>query len=116
MTVQSATTQIVTPGRMLRIESLIIMAAALALYAANEFSWFWFVALLLAPDLAMVGYLFGTRVGATVYNAAHTYSTPLAIGATDDKASDANDGTAAAATIIISSTTFWLFFFIIYRV
>lgn len=33
--------------------------------------------MLLAPDLAMVGYLAGPRVGAAVYNAAHLYAAGL---------------------------------------
>lgn len=32
------------------------------------------IAVLLAPDLAMAGYLAGPRVGATVYNLAHLYA------------------------------------------
>ena len=78
---QSTSNQIVTPGRMLRVESLAIVAGALALYAASDFSWLWLVVLLLTPDLSMLGYLFGTRIGAITYNAAHTYSAPIALGA-----------------------------------
>ena len=43
-------------------------------------SWGLFAALLLAPDLFMVGYLSGARLGAALYNAAHTYVGPLALG------------------------------------
>ena len=35
--------------------------------------------LLLAPDVAMIGYLGGTRVGAVVYNVFHTYLPPAAL-------------------------------------
>ncbi len=31
-----------------------------------------FVVLILAPDLSMLGYLAGSRVGAAVYNVVHT--------------------------------------------
>jgi hypothetical protein len=43
-------------------------------------SWLMFAALFLAPDLFMLGYLFGNRVGARTYNLAHTYTAPLALG------------------------------------
>jgi len=47
--------------------------AALALYAHAGFSWLIFALFLLAPDLSMLGYLAGPRVGAALYNLVHTY-------------------------------------------
>ena len=38
--------------------------------------------LFFAPDLAMIGYAAGTRIGAAVYNAAHTTTLPLILAAT----------------------------------
>ncbi|MFG6079420.1 DUF4260 domain-containing protein [Paracoccus litorisediminis] len=38
--------------------------------------WVWLLALA-APDLGMLGYLAGRRVGAAVYNAAHLYAVPF---------------------------------------
>jgi len=52
-------------------------AAAAALYHANGFSWVWFAVLFLAPDLSMLAYLAGSRVGAFAYNVAHTYAIAL---------------------------------------
>jgi hypothetical protein len=37
--------------------------------------------LALAPDLSMVGYLGGNRIGSLAYNDFHTYTSPLAVGA-----------------------------------
>jgi hypothetical protein len=37
--------------------------------------------LFFAPDLSMVGYLAGPRVGAATYNAAHTYVAPTLLAA-----------------------------------
>ena len=70
-----------TQGWMLKIENGAIAALALALYAVNDYSWIVFVLLFLLPDLAMLGYLLGNRVGAIVYNVVHMYSTPLVLGA-----------------------------------
>lgn len=61
---------------MLRGEGLIALGAAVAVYAMLGASWWLFAALFLAPDLAMLGYLGGRRIGAHVYNAAHTYIAP----------------------------------------
>jgi len=38
--------------------------------------WIFFVLLFLLPDVSMAGYLANTRVGAYMYNAAHTYVGP----------------------------------------
>jgi uncharacterized protein DUF4260 len=58
---------------LLRLEGAAAFAAALALYAHGDFSWLLFAALFLAPDLTMLAYLSGPRVGAAVYNAVHVY-------------------------------------------
>lgn len=65
----------------LRLEGLGVLAAAIALYASFNASWWLFAALLLAPDVFMIGYLSGPRLGALLYNVGHTYVTPLGLGA-----------------------------------
>jgi hypothetical protein len=54
-----------------RFEALVLLLAALALYARSAQSWWLFVILLLAPDLFILGYLAGPRVGAALYNFGH---------------------------------------------
>ena len=66
---------------LLRLEGFGVLLAAIALYAAHEASWWLFAALLLVPDVFMVGYLSGPRLGALLYNVGHTYVVPLALGA-----------------------------------
>ncbi len=66
--------------RLLRLEGLAFLVAAVAAFAALDGSWLLLAVLLLAPDLAMLGYLRGPRVGAALYNAAHTYPVPVAVG------------------------------------
>lgn len=61
----------------LRLEGAVAFAAAAALYVHAGFSWPLFAALFLAPDLAMLGYLLGPRLGAGAYNVAHTYALAL---------------------------------------
>jgi hypothetical protein len=79
--VAHGTNSVSTQGWMLKIENGAIAVLALALYAVNDFSWILFVALFLLPDIAMLGYLKGNRVGAMVYNVVHVYATPILLGA-----------------------------------
>jgi hypothetical protein len=62
------------PKILFHIEGLAVVIAACAFYAERGSSWSIFAALLLAPDLAMLGYLFGARVGAISYNLGHSYA------------------------------------------
>jgi hypothetical protein len=41
-----------------------------------------FALFFLAPDLAMLAYLVGPRVGAATYNLVHTYAAPMMLGLT----------------------------------
>jgi Domain of unknown function (DUF4260) len=63
----------------LRLEGAAAFATAAALYVHAGFSWPMFALLFLAPDLAMLGYLIGPRLGAGAYNAAHTYALALTL-------------------------------------
>ena len=56
---------------LLRLEWIAVLAAAIVGYAFAGGSWVLFLVLILAPDLAMLGYLAGPRIGAMVYNALH---------------------------------------------
>ena len=69
------------PRALLHAEGVAVAAAAIALYFHADFPWWLLVALALAPDLAMVGYLAGSTIGAAAYDAAHTYSFPVALAA-----------------------------------
>jgi hypothetical protein len=69
-----------TPLMLLRAEGA---AAALLAGTANHQmggGWGLFALLLLAPDLAMLGYLAGPRAGAACYNLLHTTLLPVALG------------------------------------
>jgi len=61
---------------LLRLEWLAVLAASLVAYWMSGFSWWLFALLILAPDLSMLGYLGGPRVGALIYNAVHTLIAP----------------------------------------
>ncbi len=61
---------------LLRAEALVELILALLVYRYLGGGWLLFGVLFLVPDLSMVGYLVDRRVGALVYNLAHTYAAP----------------------------------------
>ena len=65
----------------LRLEGLVVMLGAVAAFRALDGSWGFFALLFLAPDLFMLGYIRGPRVGAWFYNFAHTYATSAFLAA-----------------------------------
>jgi hypothetical protein len=67
------------PLRWLRLDGLVLLASALVLFAATHQPWWLVPAVILLPDLFMLGYLRGTRVGAAVYNPGHSYLLPAAM-------------------------------------
>lgn len=64
-----------------KAEGLMMLAAALVFYAYSGNSWWWFALLFLVPDLAMLAYLSGPRLGALAYNAAHALIGPALLAA-----------------------------------
>jgi multisubunit Na+/H+ antiporter MnhB subunit len=66
------------PRLLLHLEGVTMFLTALVLYWYSGGSWLLFALLLLAPDLAMSGYLINQRVGAPVYNIVHSYPLPAA--------------------------------------
>jgi len=69
------------PLVMLRLEGAAALAAGSLAYSAIDGRWGVFALLFLAPDLSMLGYLAGRRIGAACYNAAHSYLGPAMLAA-----------------------------------
>jgi hypothetical protein len=61
---------------LLRLEGSAYAIAALLIYWQHGFSWWLFAGLILVPDLSMLGYLAGPRVGAICYNIVHSTVLP----------------------------------------
>jgi hypothetical protein len=57
----------------LRLEGLALASVCIGAYGSLGESWWLFAALILVPDISMLGYLAGPRVGAGVYNLAHNW-------------------------------------------
>jgi hypothetical protein len=67
------------PRILLSAEGLTLFIGSIVLYAYYGGSWWLFLLLLLSPDIAALGYLVNTRIGAMSYNAVHTTVLPLSL-------------------------------------
>ena len=56
---------------LLRIEDLALFVGFSSLFFLTPYAWWWYLVLVLAPDLGMIGYAVNTRVGAFSYNLLH---------------------------------------------
>jgi Domain of unknown function (DUF4260) len=72
-------TVVAAPRRWLRIEAAALLVGSLIAYSSTDRSWWLVPVILLLPDLAMVGYIGGTRLGAIAYNLAHNAALPAAV-------------------------------------
>jgi hypothetical protein len=70
-----------SPTLLLRLEGAALFVLGLVLYWKIGSNWLAFFLLLLTPDIGMLGYLAGTRVGAATYNLAHFALLPAIVGA-----------------------------------
>ena len=84
---------------LLRLEGLALLAGMTLLYAVWGRSWWLYAILFLAPDLSFAGYLAGPRIGAIVYNTAHSTLAPAALMAS---------GFALASPLMLSIAMIWL--------
>jgi len=55
----------------LKLEELAMFGLGIYLFSLLPYAWWWFLVLILAPDIGMIGYLFGSKTGAIVYNLFH---------------------------------------------
>ena len=56
---------------LLRLEEFALFLLAIYLFASPDYPWWLFLVLFLTPDLGALGYLGGSRLGATTYNLTH---------------------------------------------
>ena len=56
---------------LLRAEEVCLFLFGCYLFSLLPYSWWWFVLLLLTPDIGMLGYLINDRIGAVSYNILH---------------------------------------------
>ena len=56
---------------LIKLEELFLFLLSIFLFAQLGMPWWWYAAFFLAPDLGILGYLVGLRVGAVSYNVLH---------------------------------------------
>ena len=66
--------------RWLSVESLAILSFALLAFGSLDGRWLLFAILFVAPDLVILAYLLGPRVGGAAYNVVHSYALPALLG------------------------------------
>jgi hypothetical protein len=76
------------PRMLVRGEGLALLGGALDLYFHAGYGWLLLLVLALAPDVSLLGFLGGPRLGAAAYNLAHTEVLPLVLGAVGVVAGD----------------------------
>ncbi len=82
----------------LRLEALAIALALLGLYVVSASSWWLFAVLILVPDVTMIGYLAGPKLGALSYNLGHSYALPVGLAVA---------GALLAIQVLISVALIW---------
>ena len=55
----------------IKLEELGLFLFGIYLFNQLDYAWWWFLVLILAPDFSMIGYVFGNKPGAFLYNMAH---------------------------------------------
>ena len=58
-------------NNLLKLEEIGLFFLSIVLFSELPFAWWIYPLLLLAPDLGMIGYALGPRIGAVTYNTAH---------------------------------------------
>ncbi len=64
----------------IKIEEVAMFGCSIWLFAQLPYSWWWFWVLLLTPDISMIGYAAGNKVGAAMYNFFHHKGVAIAVG------------------------------------
>ena len=61
------------------LEELAMFILGIYLFSNLDFAWRWFLVLILLPDISMIGYVFGNKVGAYSYNFFHHKGVAIAV-------------------------------------
>jgi hypothetical protein len=89
---------LILPPTLVRIEGAVMLALSILLYGLEGESWLLFVVLFLVPDLSMLGYLGGPRIGAVSYNLFYTHAPPGMLAAF---------GLLAGSSLLVSVALVW---------
>ncbi len=63
----------------IKLEELAMFILGIFLFSTLDFMWWWFLVLILLPDISMLGYAFGNKTGAYTYNFFHHKGVAVAV-------------------------------------
>ena len=64
----------------LKIEELAQFILGIFLFSQLDYAWWWFLVLILTPDIGAIGYLINTKIGALTYNIFHHKAIVIIVG------------------------------------
>ena len=64
---------------LIKIEEAAMFGLSIFLFNLTDFAWWWYPLLILTPDIGMIGYLAGSKVGALTYNLFHHKAVALLV-------------------------------------
>jgi hypothetical protein len=64
---------------LLKLEELLMFVLSVFWFSKLNYAWWWYPVLFFTPDLSMLGYLGGTKLGAITYNFVHHKALSIAI-------------------------------------
>jgi len=65
--------------QVIQLEELGMFLLSIFLFNQLSFAWWWFPTLILLPDISMIGYAAGNKIGAIVYNFFHHKAVAIAV-------------------------------------
>lgn len=63
----------------LKLEYFGFFVLGIYVFVTTGFSFWWLIVLFFVPDISMLAYCFGSKIGACIYNLFHSYSVAIAI-------------------------------------
>jgi hypothetical protein len=63
----------------IKLEELGLFVLGIYFFNQLDYVWWWFLVLILTPDLSMIGYIFGNKTGALCYNLFHHKGIAIAL-------------------------------------
>ena len=64
---------------LIKLEEAAMFLLSIYLWGQLHYAWYWWLVWILAPDLSMIGYLGGNKIGAIVYNFVHHKAVAIVI-------------------------------------
>jgi len=63
----------------LKLEEFAMLLFSIYLFNRLHFAWWWYLALILLPDISMIGYAINNQAGAICYNISHHKGLAIAV-------------------------------------